>query len=196
MSVAHHASVTCPTSHRRSDGVPRGTRFDHRDLIDFYWSFSTWMRWSDVARDMLSSAPVAPVVLVACPLLLGLPVLAPASFMLPDVGEFALAPDVSVDVPLVVPLVGSFVVSFDVPLPDGPVGLLAPPDVEGRFSSTSPLDVPVVVPLGAALPVDGTQFAALVAPLVVLRAAAEVSAVDGVGPVPLAPLVVFRPVNR
>jgi hypothetical protein len=54
----------------------------------------------------------------------------------------------------------------DVPVapPDVPDEPLAPPEVplapleDGRFRSTSPADVPVVVPPAAALPVDGTQF--------------------------------------
>src|SRR5687768_6377804 len=123
---------------------------------------------------------------------------APVPLVVPDVVGLVLAPDVSVAEPLTAP----------------------PPLVDGRLSSTSPPDVPVVVPLGEALPVLGTQFAALVVafacapdavpvmlpdvvlapavvPLVVLPpAAAEVSLVDGVVPVPLAPLVVFSPVKR
>jgi hypothetical protein len=181
------------------------------------------MRWSEVARDALS-----PVVF-------------------PDVVGLVLAPDASVpeplvvplvdplDVPLVVPLVASFEVplgaafdvplgaAFDVPLPDVPLGALEPPVepplVDGRFISTSPPEVPVVVPLGEVLPVLGTQFAALVVafacapdavpdmarevvlapavvPLAVLLPAADVSRVDGVVPVPFAPLVVFSPVKR
>ena len=165
---------------------------------------------------MLPSAPVPVVLDDACPLLLGLiefasaplvllaPLAPVASFALPEVVGLALAPEVSMDEPLVVPLatplVVPLVVSFDVPLPDAPDGLEAPP-LDGRFSSTSPPDVPVVVPLGDALPMLGTQFAALVVPLVVLlvmplAAEADVSRVDGVVPVPFAPFVVFRPVKR
>src|SRR5687768_16098954 len=123
---------------------------------------------------------------------------APVPLVVPDVVGLVLAPDVSVAEPLTAP----------------------PPLVDGRLSSTSPPDVPVVVPLGEAVPVLGTQFAALVvafacapdavpdmlpdvvlAPAVVTLvvlppAAAEVSLVDGVVPVPLAPLVVFSPVKR
>jgi hypothetical protein len=134
------------------------------------------MRWSDVARDVLASAPLVPVVLDASPLLLGLIVLdsAPLELLeLPEVDGLALAPEVSLDAPLGVP-------------PEEPL-------VDGRLSSTSPLDVPVVVPLGDVLFVFGTQFAALV---VARAAAAEVSLVDGVVPVPLAPFVVFSPVKR
>src|SRR5688572_2120644 len=123
---------------------------------------------------------------------------APVPLVVPDVVGLVLAPDVSVAEPLTAP----------------------PPLVDGGLSSTSPPDVPVVVPLGEALPVLGTQFAALVVafacapdavpdmlpdavlapavvPLVVVPpAAAEVSLVDGVVPVPFAPLVVFSPVKR
>jgi hypothetical protein len=80
----------------------------------------------------------------------------------------------------------------------------------GRFISTSPLELPVTVLLGDAL-LTGTQVVALADALpaapafmldVVLGLLAPVVAVsvlrvvDGVVPVPLAPLVVFRPVKR
>ena len=122
-------------------------------------------------------------------------------------------------VPLVLPdVVG--VALPDVSVADVPLGAVEPPLVEGRLSSTSPPDVPVVVPLGEVLPVLGTQFGAVVVafacafdvvpdmppdvalapvvvPLAVLPpAAAAVSLVDGVGPVPFAPFVVFSPVKR
>ena len=141
---------------------------------------------------MLSSAPVAPA---ACSLLLlGLIVLALvslASFVAPEVVGLALAPSVE-------EALGALLVApFDVSLPDVPAGLLEPPLVDGRSSSMSPPVVPVVVPRGEAAPVDGTQFAALaVTPAELPAAAADVSRVDGVVPVPLAPLVVFSPVKR
>ena len=151
---------------------------------------------------MLPSAPVSVVPDDACPLLLGLiafasaPLAPVAPFALPEVVGLALAPEVSLGVPLIAPLGVSLVVSFDVPLPDAPDGLVVPP-VDGRLSSTSPPDVPVVVTLGDALPVLGTQFAALVVPLAVpLAADADVSRLDGVVPVPSAPFVVFSPVKR
>jgi hypothetical protein len=74
---------------------PRATPSERTSSDSDYWSFSTRIRWSDVARDMLPSAPVSVVPDDACPVLLGLIAFASAP----------LAPEVSLDEPLVAPLV-------------------------------------------------------------------------------------------
>jgi hypothetical protein len=124
--------------------------------------------------------------------------------------------DESRDMPDAAPLDGLEVaapVLLD-PLDDGLVadGLL----VDGLVRFTSPPDVPLVV-LPCALPVDGVQGAVLTLPTgaeevvapdapevvliplvlaVVLAVVLADASVDGVVPVPLAPLVLFRPVKR
>jgi hypothetical protein len=124
--------------------------------------------------------------------------------------------DESRDMPDAAPLDGLEVVApvlLD-PLDDGLVadGLL----VDGLVRFTSPPDVPLVV-LPCALPVDGVQGAVLTLPTgaeevvapdapevvliplvlaVVLAVVLADASVDGVVPVPLAPLVLFRPVKR
>ena len=75
-------------------------------------------------------------------------------------------------------------------------GLLEVPLVDGRLSSTSPADVPVVVVPAAALPVDGTQFVPLALELGVDIVAAPLAPEPLIEPeaepvVPAAPVVVL-----
>ena len=172
----------------------------------------------DVAP-LFASAPVVLLELGDDVLELGEVLLAPWSRLFDAPLVAPVAPEASdgvADVPLVVPLEApdafGLLVVFgvlelpDVPelpvpvMPDGPALLDAPdvpdvPFVDGAFSSTSPAEVPVVVPLRAALPLDGTQFV-LVAPVFAADVLAPVVLMPVIEPVvepvvPAAPVVVL-----
>ena len=93
----------------------------------------------------------------------GVLVLDDPPLVLPDAPDVPDVPDVPLDVPDAPDAPDA---SFEVPeVPDAPPDVpLAPPDVplappeDGRLRSTSPLEVPPVVPPVDALPVDGTQL--------------------------------------